>query len=164
MGDPSKLHTGAPIQTTYALQTPPACQVRKCAPQWRAHPHPSHLPGRQTRRCPPRPGEKELQTLGRLSHLSVTDRCESFLIFGGRGALPRWWWWWWWCSCTRPRLLGLSTSVPRTLWKETRAQYSARLRHIVAAINGHHDVEGLCRGLPGRLGALKRHQGDKLKS
>ena len=80
----SKLHTGAPIQTTYALQTPPACQVRPCAPQWRAHPHPSHLPGRQTRRCPPRPGEKELQTLGRLSHLSVTDRCESPPQFGSR--------------------------------------------------------------------------------
>ena len=72
---------GPPIQTTYALQTPPACQVRPCAPQWRAHPHPSHLPGRQTRRCPPRPGEKGLQTLSRLSHLPVTDWRERLLVF-----------------------------------------------------------------------------------
>ena len=29
---------------------------------------------------------------------------------------------------------GLSTSVPRTPWKETRALYGARLRHLVAAM------------------------------
>ena len=59
---------------------------------------------------------------------------------------------------------GLSTSVPRVPWKETRAQYSMRLRHVVAAINGHHDVKGLCRGLPGRMDRLKGRQGDRLKS
>ena len=48
---------------------------------------------------------------------------------------------------------GLSTSVPRTPWKETRAQYGARLRHLVAAMNGHHDVDGALQrpaGPPGR--------------
>ena len=49
-------------------------------------------------------------------------------------------------------------------WKETRAQYSRRLRDVVAAINGRHNVEGLCKGLPIRLDTLKSRQGDRLKS
>ena len=48
--------------------------------------------------------------------------------------------------------------------EETRAQYSMRLRDVVAAINRRHNVEGLCKGLPGRLDALKSRQGDRLKS
>ena len=36
---------------------------------------------------------------------------------------------------------GLSASVPRLPWKETRAQYSMRLRDVVAAINRRHNVE-----------------------
>ena len=59
---------------------------------------------------------------------------------------------------------GLSTSVPRFPWKETRAQHSRRLRDVVAAINGRHNVEGLCKGLPIRLDTLKSRQGDRLKS
>ena len=59
---------------------------------------------------------------------------------------------------------GLSTSVPRLPWKETRAQYSMRLRDVVAAINRRHNVAGLCNGLLGRLDTLKRCQGDRLKS
>ena len=37
---------------------------------------------------PSRPGEQEPQILSRLSHLSVTDRCESLLKFGTRVAPP----------------------------------------------------------------------------
>ena len=59
---------------------------------------------------------------------------------------------------------GLSTSVPRLPWKETRAQYSMRLRDVVAAINRRHNAAGLCNGLLGRLDTLKRCQGDRLKS
>ena len=58
----------------------------------------------------------------------------------------------------------LSASVPKFPWKETRAQYSDRLRRIVADINGRHNVVGLCRGLPSRLDALVQRGGDRLKS
>ena len=57
---------------------------------------------------------------------------------------------------------GLSKSVPKKPWKETRQQYAARLRCVVADCNVRHDVEGLCRGLPGRLRELQRRQGDRL--
>ena len=41
---------------------------------------------------------------------------------------------------------GLSKCVPKNPWKETRQQYAARLRYVVADCNDRHDVEGLCRG------------------
>ena len=41
---------------------------------------------------------------------------------------------------------GLSKCVPKNPWKETRQQYAARLRYVVADCNDCHDVEGFCRG------------------
>ena len=56
----------------------------------------------------------------------------------------------------------LSKCVPEKPWKETRQQYAARLRSVVADCNCRHDVVGLCRGLPGRLHELQRRQGGRL--
>ena len=57
---------------------------------------------------------------------------------------------------------GLSKCVPKNPWKESREEYAARLRRVVADCNARHDVEGLCKGLPGRLKELRRRQGDRL--
>ena len=59
---------------------------------------------------------------------------------------------------------GLSQSKAKRPWKESRDQYAARLRSVVADCNARHDVAGLCRGLPKRLRELIRRQGDRLKT
>ena len=47
-------------------------------------------------------------------------------------------------------------------WEETREAYHARLKACAGHINGHFDVEALCRGLPGRVAELAARRGDRL--
>ena len=56
----------------------------------------------------------------------------------------------------------LTQTVPKKAWEESVDSYGARLKACVAFINSHHDVSGLCRGLPQRLEALKQRRGDRL--
>ena len=51
---------------------------------------------------------------------------------------------------------------PREPWKETRAEYTTRLRGICQYINGHYNVEDLCRSFPRRLQQLVDKQGDRI--
>ena len=48
----------------------------------------------------------------------------------------------------------LAQTLPKECWKETPAEYEARLKRVVADINANLDVEGLCRRLPDRLRKL----------
>ena len=48
-------------------------------------------------------------------------------------------------------------------WKETLAEYTARLRSICQYINAHFDVEGLCRKLPERVQLVVDAEGDRIK-
>ena len=57
---------------------------------------------------------------------------------------------------------GLTKCVPKHPWKESRQQYAVRIRSVVEDCNARHDVQGLCRGLLGRLHELQRRQGDRL--
>ena len=57
----------------------------------------------------------------------------------------------------------LAQTVPKECWKETPAEYEARLKHVVADINANLDVEGLCRRLPERLQKLVDSKGERLK-
>ena len=56
----------------------------------------------------------------------------------------------------------LQRCKPARPWLETVEQYRARLKSVVAAINQEHNVEGLCRELPGRVEALRLEQGGRL--
>ena len=56
----------------------------------------------------------------------------------------------------------LAKTVPRRAWEETREAYHARLKACAGHINGHFDVEALCRGLPGRVAELAACRGDRL--
>ena len=60
--------------------------------------------------------------------------------------------------------LKLLTTTPKGPWLESREQYVARLRQIIAAINRDHAAGGLCNKFPGRLDELIRCQGDRLRS
>ena len=53
---------------------------------------------------------------------------------------------------------------PREAWKETVAEFGARLRKICQDINDSCDVEGLCRGLPRRVEALVEAHGDRISA
>ena len=57
----------------------------------------------------------------------------------------------------------LTLTTPKKPWLETREQYAARLRHVVATINGDYDVDGLCGQFPGRLDELIARGGDRLR-
>ena len=51
---------------------------------------------------------------------------------------------------------------PREPAKETPDQYAARLRGICQYINANFDVDGLCRGFPGRVQTLVNREGDHI--
>ena len=55
------------------------------------------------------------------------------------------------------------TSLPNKNWLESRPEYEARLKKIVADINENLDVEGLCYGLPKRLEKIIAASGGRLK-
>ena len=55
-----------------------------------------------------------------------------------------------------------SRTQPRHLWKETVAEYGARLAKMAQYINAKHNVEGLCRELPERLRKVVESKGDRL--
>ena len=59
--------------------------------------------------------------------------------------------------------VAIGATVPKECWKETPAEYEARLKHVVADINANLDVEGLCRRLPERLQKLVDSKGERLK-
>ena len=52
---------------------------------------------------------------------------------------------------------------PRHLYKETVAEYGARLARAAQHINAKFDVQSLCRQLPERLDKLVALEGDRLK-
>ena len=54
-------------------------------------------------------------------------------------------------------------TLPKRPWEETTAQFSQRLKRIVANVNRNFDVAGLCRELPARVDELHRRNGHKLK-
>eukprot|EP00973_Karenia_brevis_P041465 5737303-Karenia_brevis.AAC.1 len=45
-------------------------------------------------------------------------------------------------------------SIPNVEWKETREQYTARLKACCAKVNRSYNVDGLCRAFPRRIQAL----------
>ena len=57
----------------------------------------------------------------------------------------------------------LTQTTPAQAWLESRAEYEARLKGVVADINQNLDVEGLCYGLPKRLAKLIATEGGRLK-
>ena len=56
-----------------------------------------------------------------------------------------------------------AVSQPLRPWKETPAEYAARLRSICQYINANFDVEGLCRKFPERLQLVVDAEGDRIK-
>ena len=56
----------------------------------------------------------------------------------------------------------LAKTLPNKAWEETPDDYRSRLKQCAAFVNGHYDVEGLCRALPARLEQLVKRQGDRL--
>lgn len=57
----------------------------------------------------------------------------------------------------------LAQTVPKKPWDETEEQYGQRLRGVVAYINEHYDVAGLCSEFPDRVDTLLSEGGGKLK-
>ena len=53
-------------------------------------------------------------------------------------------------------------TIPKEGTKETRAEFSERLRGVVKHINKNHDVEGLCKGFLQRLDTLVANGGDRI--
>ena len=58
----------------------------------------------------------------------------------------------------------LTATTPKRPWLESREQYAARLRQVVADINCKFAVGDLCQRFPDRLDELIRRQGDRLRS
>ena len=58
----------------------------------------------------------------------------------------------------------LTATTPKRPWLESREQYAARLRQVVADINCKFAVGDLCQRFPDRLDELIRRQGDRLSS
>ena len=58
----------------------------------------------------------------------------------------------------------LTATTPKRPWLESREQYAARLRQVVADINRSYAVGALCQRFPDRLHELIRRQGDRLRS
>ena len=56
----------------------------------------------------------------------------------------------------------LMISIPNVEWKETREQYTARIKACCAKINQSYDVDGLCRAFPRRIQALIDSEGDRI--
>ena len=56
----------------------------------------------------------------------------------------------------------LTLSTPNNAWKETREQYTSRLKACCAEINKSYDVDSLCRALPRRIEALIDSEGDRI--
>ena len=56
----------------------------------------------------------------------------------------------------------LEVTMPQNCWKETREEYSARLKRCCDHVNKDYDVEGLCRGFPKRLKTLDEKEGARL--
>lgn len=54
-------------------------------------------------------------------------------------------------------------TTPAVPWKESREQFVTRLKAQVQKVNDGHDVDGLCRELPGRLVDLKDLRGGAIK-
>ena len=53
-------------------------------------------------------------------------------------------------------------TLPRRPWAESRTAFAKRMKRIVATINAHHDVDGLCREMPMRIRQLIAKEGGKL--
>ena len=62
-------------------------------------------------------------------------------------------------SWIRHRLLVTTTKSPAS---ETREEYTARLKRVVADINKSLDVEGLCQSFPARVQAVLDAKGDRI--
>ena len=58
--------------------------------------------------------------------------------------------------------LRLTQTTPEQCWVETRTEYEARLKEVVADINANLDVQGLCYKLPHRLEKMLASEGGRL--
>lgn len=58
--------------------------------------------------------------------------------------------------------LRLAETTPKDCWKETREEYTTRLKNCAEYINNNFDVQGLCNGLPQRIKALVEARGGRL--
>ena len=56
----------------------------------------------------------------------------------------------------------LAKCVPARPWLETVPEYRARLKSVAAAVNTHHNVEGLCWELPQRVEAVRLAEGARI--
>ena len=56
----------------------------------------------------------------------------------------------------------LTQSTPASPWKETRKQFTARIKECCADINRSLDVEGLCKGFPKRVQMVLAAKGDRI--
>ena len=56
----------------------------------------------------------------------------------------------------------LARCVPARPWLESVEEYGTRLKKVVAEINAEHNVDGLCRELPGRVAELVAAKGGRL--
>jgi len=56
----------------------------------------------------------------------------------------------------------LKRTAPKEPWKETVAEYNARLKDVAAYINDKYKVEALCRELPKRVEMLMDSEGDRI--
>ena len=57
----------------------------------------------------------------------------------------------------------LAATTPKENWRETREEYSTRLKRCCERVNQECDVEGLCRQYPKRLKLLHDKEGCRLK-
>jgi hypothetical protein len=57
----------------------------------------------------------------------------------------------------------LTQTTPAQCWLESRAEYEARLKRVIADINANLNVKELCYGLPKRLEKLISVEGGRLK-
>ena len=56
----------------------------------------------------------------------------------------------------------LAQCVPARSWLETAQDFRARIKAVVAEINRTHDVDSLCRELPGRVQQVKAAEGGRI--
>ena len=56
----------------------------------------------------------------------------------------------------------LALTLPPKPWLESREAYGARLKAEAAFVNGHYNVDGLCKDFPPRLDAVIAKYGDRI--
>ena len=57
----------------------------------------------------------------------------------------------------------LTVTMPACPWRESPADYAARLKDIARTVNTEHNVENLCHEFPERIRELILREGDRLR-